>query len=96
MGKKAGSLEAGSMIAGIFTYVGVGIGTLDILSVFGNAFAESLGPNVRTAWQIVAWFLGLAQTIYTVISVLKGTLFHFLFSAVPFFHYSSQQNTSLA
>ena len=85
MGRKAGTLFVGSMIAGIFTYVGVSIGTLDVFLIVGNAFAESLSPNIKLGWQIAAFILGLAQTAYTIISLFKGTLFHIFFSAVPFF-----------
>jgi hypothetical protein len=73
------------MIAGIFTYVGVGIGSLDVFLMVGSAFAESLDPITRIAWQIAAWILGLGQTIYTVTRLFKGSLFHVFFSAVPFF-----------
>lgn len=73
------------MTAGIFTYVGVGIGWLDIALIVGNAFAESLNPVTRIVWQIAAGGFGLGQTIYTIMSLFKGNLFHVFFSAVPFF-----------
>jgi hypothetical protein len=85
MGKKAVTSVLGSMIAGIFTYVGVGIGSLDALLIVGSAFAESLDPITRMAWQITAWLLGLGQTIYTITRLFKRSLFHVFFSAVPFF-----------
>jgi len=85
MGKKAVALVGGSMIAGIFTYVGIGIGWLDIGLMIGNALAVSLDPVTRMTWQIAAGAIGITQTLYTVMSLFKGELFQVFFSAAPFF-----------
>jgi hypothetical protein len=73
------------MIAGIFTYVGVGIGNLDVFLVVGSALVQSLDPITRMIWQFAAWILGLAQTVYTIMRLFQGSRFHVFFSAVPFF-----------
>jgi hypothetical protein len=73
------------MLAGVFTYIGIGIGWLDVAMIIGGAFAESLDLITKLVWQIFAGVIGLAQTIYTIMRLFEGNLFHVFFSAVPFF-----------